>query len=256
MFIIKMETIITDINWVDELIPEGLPIRSTTLITGPGGSGKSLIGETFVTAWLKKGGSVIFMSLQYPSTEFIAESIKNVTGLDVNDYKEKIIFIQLDTGISDYHEVNRQIINANLVEPEVWDKVLNLASTKLPDKGPGILIFGSALNLLLFSPTYGDVILEKIKSTIVSNTTKTYIFSVSTSAKAEEISQLEEIADNLILTRSEKKPFRLFMKILKIGNEQYDSAEVQIPISPKTLDHIKEIADHSRRKVIPAILGM
>jgi len=52
-----------------------------------------------------------------------------------------------------------------------------------------------------------DVIPEglPLKSTIVSNTTKTYIFSVSTSAKAEEISQLEEIADNLILSRSEKR---------------------------------------------------
>ena len=52
-----------------------------------------------------------------------------------------------------------------------------------------------------------DVIPEglPLKSNIVSNTTKTYIFSVSTSAKAEEISQLEEIADNLILSRSEKR---------------------------------------------------
>jgi len=244
----------TGINWIDNVIPEGLPLKSTTLITGPGGSRKPLIGETFVTAWLKRGGSFIFMSLQYPSTEFITERIKNVIGLDINDYKEKIIFIQLDTGISDFHEVNKRIINANLVKPEVWDKVLNLASTKLPDERPGILIFGSALNLLLFSPTYSNAILEKIKSVIVSNTTKTYIFSVSTSAKAEDILQLEEIADNLILSRSEKNPFRLFMNILKIRDEIYDSPEVQVPISPKTLDHIKEIANHSRSKVIPAIL--
>jgi len=160
----------------------------------------------------------------------------------------------IDAGISYYHEVNRHIINANLVKPEVRDKVLNLASTKLPDEGPGILIFGSALNLLLFSPTYGDAILEKIKSTIASNTTKTYIFSVSTSAKAKEISQLEEIADNLILSRSEKKPFRLFMKVLKMRDVSYISEEVQVPISPKTLDYIKEIADHSRNKILPAIL--
>ena len=81
---------------------------------------------------------------------------------------------------------------------------LPLKSTTLIT-GPGILIFGSALNLLLFSPTYGDAILETIKSTIEYNTTKTYIFSISTSAKAEEILQLEEIADNLILSRSEKR---------------------------------------------------
>jgi len=249
-----MDTIKTGIHWIDKALPEGLPLKTTTVITGPGGSGKPLIGETFVSAWLKIGGSVIFMSLQYPDSKFITESIKNITGLDINSYIEKIIFIQLDTRIPDYHQVNRNIINANLVMPEVWDKVLNLASTRLPDEEPGILIFGSALNLLLFSPTYGNAILEKIKSTIVSNTTKTYIFSVSTSAKAEEISQLEEIADNLILSRSEKKPFRLFMNILKIRDKKYDSAEIQVPISLKTFDHIKEIAEHSRSKVIPAIL--
>ncbi|MCD4663824.1 MAG: RAD55 family ATPase [Bacteroidales bacterium] len=249
-----METIKTGISWIDDIIPEGLPLKSTTVITGPGGSGKPLIGETFVTAWLKKGGSVVFMSLQYPGSEFVAESIKSVTGLDINDYKEKIIFLQIDTGIADYHEVNRHIINANLVNPVVWDKVLNLASTKLPDEGPGILIFGSALNLLLFSPTYGDAIFEQIKSTIVSNTTKTYIFSVSTSAKAEEISQLEKIADNLILSRSENPPFQLFMKVLKMRDVPYVSDEVQVPIPPKILDHIKKMTDHSRNKVLPAIL--
>lgn len=249
-----MRTLKAGISWIDDIIPEGLPLKSTTVITGPGGSGKPLIGETFVTAWLKKGGSVIFMSLQYPGSEFIAESIKSVTGLDINDYKEKTIFLQLDTGISEYQEVNKSLILANLVKPEVWEKALNLASTKLPDEGPGILIFASALNLLLFSPTYGDAIFEQIKSTIVSNTSKTYIFSVSTSAKAEEISQLEKMADNLFLSRSEKHPFQLFMKILKMRDIPYVSDEVQVPIPPPILDHIKKMADHSRNKVLPAIL--
>ena len=249
-----METLKTGIDWMDKLLPEGLPLKSTTVITGPGGSGKPLIGETFVSAWLKKGGSVIFMSLQYLGSEFIAESIKNVTGLDVQDYKEKTIFLQLDTEISGYQEINKRLICANLVKPEVWEKVLNFAASKLPEKDPGILIFCSALNLLLFSPTYGDAILEKIKSTITSNTDKTYLFSVSTSAKAKEISQLEEIADNLILSRSEKDPFQLFMKILKMRDVTYISTEVQVPISPKTLEHIKKMADHSRGKVLPAIL--
>lgn len=135
-----MKTIKTGIRWVDEVIPEGLPLKSTTVITGPGGSGKPLIGEVFVNAWLRKGGSVIFMSLQYPDSEFVTESIKSFSGLDIQDYKEKIIFLQLDTGIAEYHEVNKSLILANLVKPEVWEKVLNLASAKLPDEGPGILI--------------------------------------------------------------------------------------------------------------------
>ena len=249
-----MKTLKTEISWIDETIPEGLPLKSTTVITGPGGSGKPLIGETFVSAWLKKGGSVIFMSLQYPGSEFITESIKRVAGLDIQDYKGKIIFLQLDTEISEYKKVDKQIIHANLVKPEVWEKVLNLASSKLPDEGPGILIFCSALNLLLFSPTYGDAIFKKIEETIVTNTDKTYIFSVSTSAKKNEIAQLEKMADNLIVSRSKKNPFRLYMKILRLKNVHFNSAEIQVPISPEVLTHIKEMANHSRGKVLPDIL--
>lgn len=30
--------------WLNELLPEGLPYPTTTLISGPGGSGKPLVG--------------------------------------------------------------------------------------------------------------------------------------------------------------------------------------------------------------------
>ena len=249
-----MKTIKVDINWINDVIPEGLPLKSTTVITGPGGSGKPLIGETFVSAWLKNGGSVVFMSLQYPGPEFITESIKRVTGLNIQNYEEQIIFLQLNTEISGYKEIDKQLIHANLVKPEVWEKVLNIASGKLPDKGPGILIFCSALNLLLFSPTYGDAIFKKIEKAIVTNTDKTYIFSVSTSAKKNEIEHLEKMADNLIVSRSKENPFRLYMKILRLKNVHFNSAEIQVPISPEVLTHIKEMANHSRGKVLPAIL--
>src|SRR3989337_1489398 len=94
-----MKSLKTGISWIDKVIPDGLPLNSSTIISGPGGSGKPLIGETFVSAWLKEGGSVVFMSLQYPSTEFLTKSIKTVTGINLNDYKDKTIFLQLDVGI-------------------------------------------------------------------------------------------------------------------------------------------------------------
>jgi KaiC/GvpD/RAD55 family RecA-like ATPase len=251
-----METLKADINWIDKLIPEGLPIKSTTVITGPGGSGKPLIGETFVSSWLKNGGSVVFMSLQYPDSDFVSKSIKQITGLDLQKYKDKIVFLHLDTEISGYKIINKQLIHANLVKPEIWEKVLNIASETLPDEGPGILIFGSALNLLLFSPTYGDAIFKKIKETIYTNTDKTYLISVSTSAKADEIKQLEEMADNLILSRSENDPFRLYMKIMKMKGGHFDPKEIRVPISPEILTHMKGMANHSRGKVLPAILKL
>jgi KaiC/GvpD/RAD55 family RecA-like ATPase len=56
--------------WLNEVLPQGLPYPSSTLISGPGGSGKPLIGFAFVYDWLTAGGNVIFMPLQYPNMTF------------------------------------------------------------------------------------------------------------------------------------------------------------------------------------------
>jgi KaiC/GvpD/RAD55 family RecA-like ATPase len=249
-----METIKTNIDWFDQILPDGLPIKSTTIITGLGGSGKPLIGEYFLASWLKNGGSIVVMSLQYPDPKFVTTSVKNITGLNIEDYAENVIFIQLSTEIPDYELVNKELIYANLVKPNVWEQAVDFATKQLPVKGPGVLIFVSALNLLLFSPTYGDAIFKKIKETITTNTQLTYIISVSTSAKKEEIAQLERLADNLIVSRSEKDPFRLYMTIERLKTGQFNRNEIQIPVSADTLNQIKEMANYSRGKVLPAIL--
>lgn len=249
-----MNNLKTNINWVDKLLPNGLPTNTSTVITGPGGSGKPLIGETFVSAWLRNGGSVAFMSLQYPNTDFISESIKSVTGLDIANYKNQVLFFQLDVKIEDLNDEGNNLVRVNLVKPETWDKAIALIKKRLPTNGPGILIFASALNLLLFSPTYGKSVLEKISSIISDDKSLTYIFSVSTTAKKEEIKIIENAADNLITSRSEKKPFKLFVKIIRMKNVVFSKNEIQVPIKIETLNHIKEISEHSRSKVIPDIL--
>ncbi|MCF8228388.1 MAG: hypothetical protein K9G58_12480 [Bacteroidales bacterium] len=248
-----MKSIKTGVSWIDDLLPGGLPLHTATIITGPGGSGKPLIGENFVAAWLKSGGSVAFMSLQYPDKEFLIESIREVTDVDLNDFAEKIMFIQLDTDLSALKSMDDHTIRANLVKPDVWECVMIKIKDHLPDEGPGVLVFGSALNLLLFSPTYGEEILEAIRNTITSDIKMTYLFSVSTSAKAKEIAHLEEVADNLIMTRSTKKPFRLYLKVIRMKDVSFKTEEVQVKIDPGKLEHIKQVAEHSRSVVIPAI---
>jgi len=57
-------------RWLNEMLPEGLPYPTSTLISGPGGSGKPLIDFAFVHDWLKAGGNVIFIPLQYPGKCF------------------------------------------------------------------------------------------------------------------------------------------------------------------------------------------
>lgn len=70
--------------------------------------------------------------------------------------------------------------------------------------------------------------------------------SVSTSAKKEEIAQLDEIADNLIVSRSEKESFRLYMTIERLKAGHFEQNEIQIHVSADTLSNIKEMANHSQ----------
>jgi|GEM_PF-7012541 len=64
----------TDIDWLDAAIPEGLPVPSAAVISGPGEAGKPLLALGVVSSWLRAGGSVIAAPLQFPDPAFIAES--------------------------------------------------------------------------------------------------------------------------------------------------------------------------------------
>lgn len=97
-----MKNLKIDQEWLNKLIPEGLPYPSSTLISGPGGSGKPLIGLAFVSNWLKSGGNVIFIPLQYPETSFVKTSITQLYSLNLSNYQKKIAYIQFDYDISSW----------------------------------------------------------------------------------------------------------------------------------------------------------
>ncbi len=249
-----MRTIKPSQEWFTRVLPEGILVGTSTLLSGPGGSGKPLIGESIASEWLRQGGSVIFMSLQYPSPDFVHASMKNVAQLDLDEYRDRIAFIALDATIEGMEAPEGNRFRANVVKPDIWDAALERAAGMVPDEGPGILVFGSAINLLLFSPTYGRDILEKIKATMTTDKRgRTYLFSASTTAKREEIAELEAVAENLMITRSEKEPFRLFLRVVRAKGVPFVDEEIEVPIPPGVLLEVKEVADHSRKRVIPQV---
>ncbi len=248
-----VDRLLTGKSWFDRLLPRGLPIPSVILLSGPGGSGKPLIGNLIAAAWLRQGGSVIFMSLQYPDHNFIVNSMKRVAQLDLKDYMGRIAFIELNATLEDLPPAEGNWFEANVVKPQVWDTALERACAMVPDEGPGILVFASALNLLFFSPTYGEAILDKVMATAQGEKGLTYLYSVSTTAKADMIAKLERVVDHLVMTRSSKKPFQLYLKIMRVTGAPFHSEEIQVPIAADVLTDVKEIADHSRKRVIPLV---
>lgn len=247
-----MQRFKTGYKWLDKLMPEGLPVPSSTLISGPGGTGKPLVSFAFVSAWLKYGGSAIGIPLQYPSLEFVGDAMARLYDVDVKNYRGKLAYIQFDPKFSYIEKVSDNTVKANLLKPKVWDEAVKEAGKLVEKSDLGTMIFGSALNLLLFSPTYKDIMIEKLKEIIEKDKTKTYLFSVSTSAFREKIRTLERAADNLMFTRIEK-PMKLFFRISKMKGLEFSKEEIRVPIPKELLNGIKVVAEKTRNRMIPII---
>jgi len=248
MNILKMEE-----EWLQRVLPKGFPYPTSTFISGPGGTGKPLVEFAFVSSWLKSGGGVIAIPLQYPTMEFLKTSMNKLYNIDLENYQGKIALLQFDPHIEGYENMGDNVLKANLLKPEIWNKVIEMADSMVDKNSLGTMVFGSALNLLLFSPTYKDKVIENIENILKNNKSKTYIFSVSTSAFADEIKIWERAANNLMFTRMEK-PMKLFFKISKIKEVEFSKEEVNVPISKEALTEIKELAEETRKRIIPEIM--
>ncbi len=145
------------------------------------------------------------------------------------------------------------MIKANLLKPDVWDETINRAENFLHEKSDlGFLVFASALNLLLFSPTYKKLNLDKFEKVLTEDKKKTYIFSVSTSAFREDIRKWEKAADNLMFARMQE-PMKLYLRIDKMGNRRVSLKEVQVPMKKEVLEEIKKVAESTRKREIPKL---
>lgn len=235
-----------NIKWLDELLPEGILTPSSTLISGPGGTGKPLVEFAFVAAWLKAGGSLIGIPLQYPSGELVRTAMNKLYNMDLKNYHGKIVYIQFDPSAAGCEKIKDDTLKANMVKPELWDEAIEKAEDMLEKTNMGVMVFGSALNLLLFSKTYKNSMLNKLKEVIQKDKSKTYAFAVSTSAFANEIKILEDVADNLMFTRMEK-PQRLFFRIVRMKDVEFSGEETEVPIPEEMLIEISKIAEATRK---------
>jgi len=240
-------------EWLTKLLPEGLPYPSSTLISGPGGSGKPLIGFAFVHDWLKAGGNVIFIALQYAETRFVKTSLKKLYNMDADEYQNKLAYIQFDHNLKSWEKINKNTLKANLLKPDVWEKVIKEVEDALDHSGDlGTMVFASALNLLLFSKTYKEINLDNFEKLLKDDKRRTYLFSVSTSAFGKDIKRWEAAADNLLFARLDEN-MKLYLNIDTINNVKVKPKEIQVPVRKEILGEIKEVAEGTRKREIPEI---
>jgi KaiC/GvpD/RAD55 family RecA-like ATPase len=240
-------------EWLKKLLPEGLPYPTSTLISGPGGSGKPLVGFAFASDWLKAGGNIIFIALQYAETKFIKTSLKQVYNINVDEYQNNVAYIQFEHDMDSWVRIDSNTLKANLLKSDVWEEAVKEAESFFDVQNDlGTLVFASALNLLLFSPTYKEINLDRFEELLRKDKSRTYIFSVSTSAFREDIKRLEEAADNLMFARIEGE-MELYLRVDKIENKDFYSEEIKVPIKKETLESIKEVAESVRKREIPKL---
>lgn len=240
------------VEWIDKILPAGMLTNTSTLVSGPGGSGKPLIGYIFASGWLRKGGNVVFM-LTSTTLEYLVNTMR-VLNIDLGDYYGNVFFIELDPVISDIKLISDNHIKANFIKPKVWDESTSLANIYLSNNSSdiGTMIVGAALNLLFFSPTYGEAIYTKIKEKLERDKSKTYFFTVNTDIFKERVRELEVIADNLMFSRMEK-PMKIYLKIARMRGVPFKDTEVEVPLSNEVLESIRKEAERGKKNLIPAI---
>lgn len=237
-----MNALKTNIKWLDKLLPEGIQIPGSTLLSGPGGTGKPLLELAFVSGWLQAGGSLIAMPLQYPNYVFFKSKLKKVYNTDPEGFPGKVVYIQFDPTEGSYLKTGENTLKANMANPIIWDRTIKAAVSIIKKEGPGIMVYGSALNLLLLSTNYKNSILEKLKDIIEKDNDITYYFSVSTSIFSDEIRVLENAAKNLILTRMDGSG-KFYLKISKLKGVIFSDTETEVPIPDEILDEMNELTE-------------
>ncbi len=237
----------TDIDWLDAAIPEGLPVPSAAVISGPGEAGKPLLALGVVSSWLRAGGSVIAAPLQFPDPAFIAESAADLYGCTLDDYDEQIAFIAFDPDV-DGIESTPDGLRANFVDPEIWSTALEAAHKRVDGNGPGTLLFMTALNLPLVSPGHWEEVLERATDVLHSTRTSALI-CVSTSMIPERIAEVEARASTLLRAQTFEQEPQLRFAAERYNGTPVDADPTEAPFDPATLETIQARAD--RHKTVP-----
>ncbi|MGB9678498.1 MAG: ATPase domain-containing protein [Thermoanaerobacteraceae bacterium] len=241
-------------EWMKDLFYEGWVYEKPLLVSGPGGSGKPLIGNFFADEWLKKGGNVIFMTAS-TTIETHKEMMKHL-GCDLEKYEEekRLFYIELAPQIENIEEVSENSIRANYVKPDVWDKALDLAKDRIKKENSlNTLVTSASLNLLFFSKTYGEKMYEKLKH-LVRNEDKNYFYvlTLNSDAYKDWARTLEEDSYNLLMSGMNKE-MKLTLKVVKMHQVKYKEEEIVVPLTQDIIMEIKKEAESGRTNLIPAI---
>lgn len=235
-------------EWLEKALPEGIKVPSSTLISGPGGSGKPLVATMLLSSWLKQGGSIVYYLIN--SGKDYVTKMFSIYGIDISEYKDKIYFVDFDLNSEKPETVSANHIKSNLLMPENWETTFSEAQNELNTNSNQPIIFGAALNILLFSPTYREKLFSYFKELLSSG--KLSLFTISNNVFEDKMKTLEASSDNLMFTHSGAN-MELFLKIERMRDVPFSKEEIKVPLSEHELRSMRSEAERLRKNLIPLL---
>ncbi len=252
----RVANFFSGIPWFDSLLPSGVPVPSSMVISGPSGTGKPFVGLALAGSWLRQGGRVIFVPIHAAYPELFERGLGSLYGFSLREYTDSHFFILLDTDLDPREEnlevEGRNSIRCNFLNPMVWREALEVASASMEGEGP-ILIFTCALNLLLMSPTYGEEFFLMLLDRIREADSWTYLLAASSSILAKKIIVLEQAVDHLFLMTRVPEDRRVHLRAARVRDAEFYSTTVPIATMPEFIGELKSRAIASRRILIPKV---
>ena len=252
----SLTNFVTGLDWFDPILPCGVPVPSSILISGPSGTGKPLVGLAVAGSWLKQGGRVIFIPIHAAYRSLFESGLKSLHGLSLAEYSGSYFYILLDTEMDPREETlevdGGSTVRCNLVNPKIWSEALAVATASMEGEGP-ILVFASALNVLLMSPSYGEQFFLMLLDTIRHTKGWTYLLAISSSILQKKAIVLEQAADHLFLMQRVPRKRQLHVRAARVRGAPFHVDPVPIPGMCDLLEEMKDEAVASRRILIPMV---
>ena len=234
-------------------MPRGYAYPASIFVKGDNDTAKLAFELAFVASWLKAGGSLVAMLIEFPTTALFKQALQDLFQVNTDDYVKKIMFVGFDARQDTCEQIDPHTAQANFLQPDTWNKVIDLAELQTEPSPIGTLVYAAALDLLLHSPTYVDAALERVAHTLKKEKTRSYLFSVTARAKNTSIKAWEEAADNLAVVHTSKNGLASVM--LMQPHLPSNVLDIEIPLSPK-LTGLNEKAATTRLKVQQEIEGV
>ena len=243
-----MKSFKIDQDWLADLLPDGIRLPSSTIISGPAGAGKELISSMIAASWLIRGGSLIHILTNYDREH--AEKLFSYHNVSTNDISGRFVYIDIDPQIKDFKKISNDELRANLLKTDVFEAALEKAQNMLPKSDLGIMTYMTALNMPLYSKTYATDIFNKYLAMLKG--TRHSLFSLSNNIFTDKMQEIQSAADNVIYVHG-TGIMRLSLKIMKMREVSFVKDEIETPLREELISmHLKSI-QQMRQTLVPII---